>query len=185
MTVDNLPYDALYLSACPNAIGGVVIISANTITHVDQASKITALAVNGWAKRVTDLVLSSEEPTSDTHLEGSHCTFLSDTKLLLVLVDGKMHEVDFEHEGRLVRRLLLRSPLGMGPPPTSVLAQNGIVFVGSTSHHSVLLEVPSFDRIYSTHQKSSDANGTQMEFGMYIVNVSENFYMMALNRTIW
>jgi cleavage and polyadenylation specificity factor subunit 1 len=174
VTVENLPYDALYLSPCPNAIGGVAVISANSIIHVDQASKVTALQMNGWAKRVTDLVLAGEEPGSDVHLEGSHSTYLSDTKLLLVLVDGTMHEIDFEHEGRLVRRLVLRPALGMTSPPSVVLARDEIVFVGSTSYHSILLENSSFDQNPDSGRKSSAANGMHMEFGTHMIHYESN-----------
>jgi cleavage and polyadenylation specificity factor subunit 1 len=179
VTVENLPYDALYLSPCPNAIGGVVVATANSIIHVDQASKITALPFSGWAKRVTDLIMVGEEPIDDIHLEGSRSTFLTDTKLLVVLVDGTMHEVDFEHEGRLVRRLVLHAPIGVASPPSAVLANSELVFIASTSHHSVLLNLPSLKGGTVAQNKPSTTGGANVEFGMQTCQSLLVFYLYS------
>ncbi|KAG8765123.1 mRNA cleavage and polyadenylation factor subunit [Serendipita sp. 397] len=137
--IENLPYDPLYLIPCSSNIGGVMILTTNAILHVDQASKITSLATNGWARRVTDTLIISEEPPSDVHLEGSRAAFLSDNDLLVVLVNGIVMHVHLDHEGRLVRKLTVEQQMGRCSPPSVLLVQNSVVFVGSLISRSVLL----------------------------------------------
>lgn len=164
MTVEKLPYDVLHLTPCPNAIGGVIVVSANSIIHVDQASKVTATSSNGWAKRVTDVVLSNEDPDLDIHLEGSQSAFISDTQMLLVLADGSIRIVDLEHEGRLVRRIGFGASLGVTSPPTAILVNDGIVFIASTSYRSVLLGIQPLI-MNSASPGISATTGTPMDLG--------------------
>ncbi|KAI8444634.1 CPSF A subunit region-domain-containing protein [Phakopsora pachyrhizi] len=57
----NLPYDAHSLVACPKELGGVLVLCADMILHVDQSSKITSVATNGWVKHTTELKVPLQE----------------------------------------------------------------------------------------------------------------------------
>jgi cleavage and polyadenylation specificity factor subunit 1 len=161
-TTENLPYDVLYLTPCSSIIGGVIVVSATSIIHVDQASKVTALALSGWAVRVTELIFVGKEPPDDKRLEGSRAAFLDDTTLLLVTSTGVIHKIKLECEGRLVRQLVLFASLGASSPPSAVLIHKSMVFIASTADCSVLLKVPS------SAIKSSSRMGAMTDSNMEI-----------------
>lgn len=141
-----------------------MIVSATSITHVDQASKVTALALSGWSARVTETMFTGKDPSTDMRLEGSRAAFVDDTTLLLVSATGIVFKVDLLREGRLVRQLSLSSPLGMSSPPSVVLTNKSVVFIASTTDRSVLLKVASNDAKSSIGSEIRD--GVNMETGM-------------------
>jgi cleavage and polyadenylation specificity factor subunit 1 len=141
-----------------------MVVSATSIIHVDQASKVTALALSGWAVRVTELTFVGKEPLDDKRLEGSRAAFLDDTTLLLVTATGVIHKINLEREGRLVRQLALSSPLGASSPPSAVLIHQSMVFIASTADCSVLLKVP-FSARKSSNRMGAMTN-SNMEIGV-------------------
>ncbi|KIM33311.1 hypothetical protein M408DRAFT_152666 [Serendipita vermifera MAFF 305830] len=159
---ENLPYDTLYLIPCSSKIGGVLIVSATSIIHVDQASKVTALALSGWAVRTTEIPFIGREPTEDMRLEGSQAAFVNDTTLLLVLASGTTYKAILEREGRLIRQITLSSPLGASSPPSAILVDRSLVFVASTSDRSVLWN------LISSTSKTSTSSDTKIESNMEI-----------------
>lgn len=48
--IASLPYDALYLQPCPS-LGGVFVVAASTILHIDQSGKMVGIRLNKWAER--------------------------------------------------------------------------------------------------------------------------------------
>ncbi|CAG8726109.1 10005_t:CDS:2, partial [Acaulospora colombiana] len=141
MTVERLPYDSLYLVPCPHYVGGVILVSGNSLIHVDHASKTVILPVSGWAHRITDVPLGPADPFEDISLEGSRAVFIDDITLLIVLETGTVRTLRIQHEGRLVRALALQAPIGILPPPSAVISSHSLVFVASSSAQSVLLQV--------------------------------------------
>jgi cleavage and polyadenylation specificity factor subunit 1 len=139
VTIDHLPYDSLYIVPCPTSIGGVMVISTNALFHIDQSSKLSSLPLNGWAKRVTDLMFAGDDPLNDLHLEGSHAAFMNETEFVIVLASGKIYTVLLEHEGRLVQKLVLQQPVGIVSPPSMVITHENLLLVTSTSYQTVLL----------------------------------------------
>ncbi|KAG8854213.1 mRNA cleavage and polyadenylation factor subunit [Tulasnella sp. 330] len=150
--IHGLPYDVLYMVACPATIGGLLIVTANAILHVDQASRTVGVAVNGWANRVSTHVLSAQPNENktplDLQLEGSCLTFVNDTSILLSLCDGEQRSLKMHMEGRAVSRLELSPPLGMtGPAAVVCVSDDEHVFVGSTSGPSTLLKAVHIEMI--------------------------------------
>ena len=87
-----------------------MIISANALIYVDQASRKTALPVNGWASRITDMplqVLGPEEQECDMHLEGCHAAFVDVRTFFVITQDGFVHPVEIIMDGKTVTRLAL------------------------------------------------------------------------------
>lgn len=62
-----LPYDSLYLRACPKSIGGVLLVTPSSLIHVDQESNVKGLAVNNWLEHTTKLRLPHWQPRPDEH----------------------------------------------------------------------------------------------------------------------
>lgn len=46
-----LPYSCQHLTACPPAIGGVLLTTANGLLHLDQSGRVVAAPANGWLAR--------------------------------------------------------------------------------------------------------------------------------------
>ncbi|KAG9024671.1 mRNA cleavage and polyadenylation factor subunit [Tulasnella sp. JGI-2019a] len=150
--IHGLPYDLLYMVACPAAIGGLVVVTANSILHVDQTSRAVGVAVNGWANRVSSHALSVQ-PDGDGNplalqLEGSCLTFVNDTSIILSLSTGDQHSLKIHMEGRAVSRLQISASLGVtGAAAVVCVSDDEHLFVGSTSGPSTLLKVIHIETI--------------------------------------
>lgn len=145
-TVENLPYDSLYLTACSSALGGVVIITANSIIHVDQTSRRMACAVNGWVSRVSDITVPPITPNLELQLEGSRAEFVDDKTLFVILKDGTVYPVEIGADGRTVSHLSITAPVAMTTVPTIVRrVQEDFLFIGSIVGPSVLLKAAKVD----------------------------------------
>ena len=139
-SVDNLPYDSLKLMACPSAVGGVVVISSNSVIHVDQAGKPVGIAFNGWARRVSDFPFAP--PTRDEVLEGSQCAFVSDRVFLIVYRDGSIVPVELVADGRNIGKIEVGNKLAQTTIPSLAhLVRDDLFFVGSLVGPSVLLQL--------------------------------------------
>lgn len=159
--VENLPCDCFAILPCDSSLGGVVVMSCNALIYVDQASRKTALAVNGWASRVSDMpmqALQPEERTRALHLEGAHATFVDPRTFFIFARDGSIYPVEVVMDGRTALRLALGPSMSQTASPSVVrsvaIGNNGnkneesrvdVIFVGSTVGPSVLLRVTSVE----------------------------------------
>jgi cleavage and polyadenylation specificity factor subunit 1 len=143
-SVEGLPHDCLSLLACSTSLGGVVIITSNSIIYVDQSSRRVALPVNGWPARISDLPLpqiAPENQTRNLELEGSRSTFVDDKTLFIILKDGTVYPVDIVIDGKTVSKLTMTAALAQTTIPTVVRRiSDSHLFVGSTVGPSVLLK---------------------------------------------
>ncbi|KAG8802947.1 mRNA cleavage and polyadenylation factor subunit, partial [Serendipita sp. 399] len=60
--------------------------------------------------------------------------------LLVVLANGAAIHVHLDHEGRLVRKLVAEQQIGKCPPPSVVITEGPVIFIGSVTSHSVVLD---------------------------------------------
>lgn len=150
-TVEGLPHDCFSVLPCDSSLGGAVIISANALIYVDQASRKTALPVNGWASRITDMplqVLGPEEQECDMHLEGCHAAFVDVRTFFVITQDGFVHPVEIIMDGKTVTRLALGTAMAQTTIPSLVRfidtgreegGKDSLLFAGSTVGPSILL----------------------------------------------
>jgi cleavage and polyadenylation specificity factor subunit 1 len=140
--VHSLPYDCLSLLPCPTSYGGVVVLAANSIFHVDQTGRTVGVPSSGWASRLTDMKLT-EDPGAKTRniaLEGARMMFVDERTIFVYAVDGVVYPVELVVEGRAVTSLLISLPLVQLTIPTTLCdVGRGHVFVGSTVGPSLLL----------------------------------------------
>ena len=138
--VDNLPYDSLSLLPCAQSIGGVVVLTANSLIYVDQAARRVVLPVNGWSARVSDIPSLPLDKDLDLILEGSRLVFADEKTFFVIRKDGMVHPIEIISDGRTVSKLSLSPVLARTTIP-SVARQldSGMLFVGSTVGPSVLL----------------------------------------------
>lgn len=143
-TITDLPFDSQALVPCA-VVGGLVVLTPNSIVYIDQASKRLVLPVNGWASRVSDL--ASPSSSENLSLEGSRATFISDTSLLIILTNGFIHTVTFAMDGKAVSGMTISLPLGRTTIPSLVYRSSELVFVASTQGPSVLLKMSMVDDV--------------------------------------
>lgn len=141
--MDGLSYDCLYLVPCSAELGGVIVVSANSLIHVAQTSRRVILPVNGWQTRVSDHPLpqlTEEEKEHNLKLEGSYAVFVDAKKLFVLLSDGTVYSVEVHADGRTVSRLTVGSALAQTAIPSTVhRVADEHLFIGSTVGPSVLL----------------------------------------------
>ncbi|ORY33060.1 cleavage and polyadenylation specific protein [Naematelia encephala] len=141
-SVTGLPSDSLYLVACPAELGGVVLVTATGVVHVDQSGRIVGAGVNAWWSYTTNLPSDRSSEGRKLTLEGSQAVFVTDRDMLLVLQDGDVHQVRFEMDGRAVGSIKVDEQSSAVPPPSSlVIAGDRAVFVGSAEGDSILAKV--------------------------------------------
>ena len=109
VTSDALPYDALYLVACPESLGGVLVVTPSSLMHLDQTARMVGVSVNGWTDQTTpDIGLRrATELSADLDLQESVLVFTDAHRALLSLRSGRMYTVECAVEGRTVTRLVL------------------------------------------------------------------------------
>jgi len=142
--VEGLPYDCLFLLPCATSLGGVVIITCNSIIYVDQSSKRVLLPVNGWPSRISDLPVPAVAPeyqSRNLELEGCRAAFVDDKTIFIVYRDGSVYPVDMVIDGKTVSKLTLGPALAQTTIPTVIKRiSEGHMFIGSTVGPSVLLK---------------------------------------------
>jgi cleavage and polyadenylation specificity factor subunit 1 len=135
-----LPYSCSRIFPCPPALGGVLLLTADAVIHLDQSAKITGCAANGWHKRSSALPLDSSD-TPAIALEGAHVTFPSPSLALLFLRTGDVHSLALDRDGRSLASLRISSqPIVRTVAPSSLeLVGREFLFVASAVGDSVLL----------------------------------------------
>ena len=111
-SIPNLPHDCLSLLPCASSIGGVIILTSNSIIYVDESAQRVSVPVNGWPMRVSDLPMpptSPAEQNRDLPLEGARAAFADDKTLFIILRDGSVHRLKIIVDGKSVSKLQLGS----------------------------------------------------------------------------
>lgn len=142
--MEGLPHDCLSLLACSTSLGGVVIITSNSVIYVDQSSRRVALPLNGWPARISDLPLlpiAPENQARNLELEGSRASFVDDKTLFIILKDGTVYPIDIVIDGKTVSKLTISTALAQTTIPAVVRRiTDEHLFVGSSVGPSVLLK---------------------------------------------
>lgn len=143
-SVEGLPHDCFSLLPCPVTLGGVAILTSNSIIYIDRASRRVVLPVNGWPSRISDLPMLPQAPEDRTrilHLEGSRSAFVDEKTVFIVLKDGTIYPVEIIADGQSVPKLTMAPALAQTTIPTVVKKiTDQHLFVGSTVGPSVLLK---------------------------------------------
>jgi cleavage and polyadenylation specificity factor subunit 1 len=155
-TVEGLPHDCLFLLPCATSLGGVVIVTCNSIIYVDQSSKRVPLPINGWPSRISDLpmpTITPENHSRNLELEGCRAAFVDDKTIFIIHRDGTVYPVDMVIDGKTVAKLTLKPGLAQTTIPTVVKRiTDGHIFVGSTVGPSVLLKAVHVEEEIEDHE---------------------------------
>ncbi|KAG6869883.1 hypothetical protein C0995_016507, partial [Termitomyces sp. Mi166 len=145
--------------ACPASLGGVVMLSGNSMIHVDQSSRRVILPLNGWQTRISDFPLPPvppEQQDRNIQLDGCRGTFVDDRTLFIILKDGTVYPVDIVMEGKVVTKMTMSSALAQTTIPSVIRRITDThVFVGSTGGPSVLLNAAQVEEEIDEDEKMS------------------------------
>ncbi|KAI5476013.1 cleavage and polyadenylation specificity factor subunit 1 [Pseudohyphozyma bogoriensis] len=148
-----LPHSSLSIHPCPPDLGGVVIVTANGILHLEQGGKVVGTPANGWfgkewhgpGSRVN--AVGAGEATVRQEMEGARVVFIANHKALVYTKTGLVLELALTTSGRSVTSMKL-SKAGNGVAASCVerirgsagrFGEKGYVFVGSEVGESVLM----------------------------------------------
>ncbi|XVE58674.1 hypothetical protein DITRI_Ditri04bG0187600 [Diplodiscus trichospermus] len=164
----NLPHDAYKLLAVPSPIGGVLVISANTI-HYHSQSASCALALNSYAVSVDSRMIEhvqgvlsaspdfcekggglymewcQELPRSgfNVELDAANATWLLNDVALLSTKTGELLLLTLVYDGRVVQRLDLSKSKASVLTSGITTIGNSFFFLGSRLGDSLLVQYSS------------------------------------------
>ncbi|KAK7059173.1 mRNA cleavage and polyadenylation factor subunit [Paramarasmius palmivorus] len=160
-SVEGLPHDCMSLIPCSTSIGGVVVITANSLIYVDQAARRVALPVNGWASRITDLSYppstTPEEQNRNLLLEGCRASFVDDKTIFIILKDGTVYPIELVVDGKSVTKLSMGQALARTTIPSLArrITEERLL-VGSTVGPTVLLKTARVEEEVEEDQDMSE-----------------------------
>ncbi|KAH9817923.1 CPSF A subunit region-domain-containing protein [Melampsora americana] len=185
--IDNLPYHAHSVIACPKEVGGVLVICADMILHIDQSSKLIGIATNGWSKLSTQLDVPTQqmikivsedgqdqEERLKVRLENSKLVFVTIDRALMFLTDGQIFRLCLYQDGRtLIKLCLEKFPVISVIPSVVVKISDHSVFVGSMLSDSMVMgiefegekevEIVEEVEVEAVHQNGNDMEIDQAE----------------------
>ncbi|KAK7042372.1 protein CFT1 [Favolaschia claudopus] len=179
-SVSGLPYDSISLLPCSSSLGGVVVITSNSIIYIDRSGRRIALPLNGWSGRITDISmpqLAPEDQTRNIALEGSRAVFADDKTIFLILKDGTVHPVEIVSDGKLVSKLVMGPPLAQTTvPEVARKLSNELIFVGSSVGPSVLFKAARVEEEIEPDQDADMHAVAQVDEPMDVLDDDEDIY---------
>ena len=147
VSVPKLPSDLWKVMPLPMPVGGALLVGTNELVHVDQSGKASAVAVNEFATKASNLNMSDQ---SHLNLKLENCEVETlDAKsgdLLIILHDGALATLSFKLSGRSVAGMDVtrvneeNGARAVDASPSCVAALAGKeLFVGSDTGDSRLL----------------------------------------------
>ncbi|KAG2188997.1 hypothetical protein INT44_004139 [Umbelopsis vinacea] len=154
-SLDNLPYDCTRLFAVPKPAAGLMVLSANSLIYVAQGSPGIGIAVNGYAKLVTNfpgIIFDAKTIGMELELEGAQFVLLGGTRICLFLRDGQWITVELQLDGSKVVGFNIErveEPTDKADkdshiaciPSCATPVKNGYFFLGSRAADSLLAKI--------------------------------------------
>ncbi|KAI5970540.1 CFT1 [Candida margitis] len=109
--IDNLPYDIDRIIPLPKPLNGCLLIGCNEIIHVDNGGIAKRISVNSFTSVITASVKSYQDE-SELNLKLENCLVMpipEDHRVLLVLATGQFYFLNFELDGKSIKRIHLES----------------------------------------------------------------------------
>lgn len=176
---NGLPYDCLYLSACPQSFGGgVLIATSSALIHLDQNERIIGLAASEWHGLTSRLSLpmwnsslsetnngaASKDDASQLDLTDSQIAFpVGLSSAFLFLQDGTVWMLAANLEGRSIASLSLQKKGTSAPSSVALmLTQGNLLLAGSMVGPSDIFRLKTVSRDVQEHVKD-DGSDIDME----------------------
>ncbi|CAG8449548.1 6133_t:CDS:10 [Ambispora gerdemannii] len=138
-SMDKLPHSCVKLVPIPKPVGGILIITANSLIHVNQTS-LFGVSVNGYATSATDIPLDYSQEHFGLSLEGSQYVVLDSQRVLLCLRNGNMYLVELQLDGRQVSGIKIYEAGPTTLPSCACRINDRYFFLGSRLGDSYLMQ---------------------------------------------
>ncbi|KAF8979797.1 Cleavage and polyadenylation specificity factor subunit 1, partial [Entomortierella lignicola] len=152
-SIDSLPYDCTKVIAVPKPVGGLLVVSANALIHLDQGSTGLGVAVNGYGPLITDYPLQDQHHFNIA-LEGSNHVFLASDQILFTLRNGDMYVVELQQEGRSLSGFKIEKAGTSMQTSCKCSLGTGYYFVGSRYSDSMLIKYSTKDQVKKKKKRS-------------------------------
>lgn len=83
-SVPNLPSDSQYLVPCPQSVGGVLLVTATALIHVDQSGKFVTTSTNGWFRFTSAITATLKREECRLELDGSRVVWADEGNFLVL-----------------------------------------------------------------------------------------------------
>ncbi|KAI8067717.1 CPSF A subunit region-domain-containing protein [Gilbertella persicaria] len=156
-SIDKLPYDCLKLVAMPKPVTGVLVIAANSLLHVSQGSPGVGVAVNGYAKKITEfpgMIYDDKLIQLGLALDGAKALAYGRDRCLIFMQNGHWAIVQMKLDGSKVVGMQIQeivNPTGQTyatvPSCVTHVKPNEYFFLGSRVGDSLLIKwnhLPTF-----------------------------------------
>lgn len=110
VTSEPLPYDTLYVEACPETLGGVLLVTPSAVAHLDLTGRLVGVSVSGWLPCTSTWALpraKGPDGELELDLQSSRLVFHEAARALLFLHDGTIYLLQCSVEGRTLTDLTL------------------------------------------------------------------------------
>ncbi|KAG0206865.1 Cleavage and polyadenylation specificity factor subunit 1 [Mortierella sp. NVP41] len=165
-SIDSLPYDCTKVIAMPKPVGGLLVVSANALIHLDQGSSGLGVAVNGYAPLVTNFPLQAQHHF-DIALEGSEHVFLAPDQILFTLRNGDMYVVELQQEGRSLSGFKIEKAGTSMQTSCKCALGTGYYFVGSRYADSMLIKYSTKDQVKKKKTAPNPINSMDLDNELY------------------
>eukprot|EP00055_Hartaetosiga_balthica_P015871 m.97103 g.97103 ORF g.97103 m.97103 type:complete len:1514 (+) comp8980_c0_seq3:91-4632(+) len=134
-----LPGDSYALVANATPAGGVFVITINSIAYINQSTSLF-LAVNGFARRCTDIEMTIQEGMSICF---DHAAFvlIDSSKLLISLESGDIYLLHVMSNGSVVESIYLEMIAKSSIPSALSMFGSKHLFIASRHGNSYLVEL--------------------------------------------
>jgi cleavage and polyadenylation specificity factor subunit 1 len=135
-SVPNLPSDSQYLVPCPQSVGGVLLVTATALIHVDQSGKFVTTSTNGWFRFTSAITPTLKREECRLELDGSRVVWADEGNFLVLLRGGGVVQARLQVEGRSVVGIDLVAPKG------ALESGEGVALDLGLNQPSAVCEVP-------------------------------------------
>ena len=162
-SIHGLPFDCFRVLPLPQPVGGLLVLGANEVIHVDQAGRYICVGVNIYAKKTTSFPMTLR-PELKLCFVGAVALSLGneDGDVLLALRDSAFIQLRFLRDGRNVTDISIDTVhissipgIGMAGFSCSVALASERLFFGSVTGDSVLMG-------YSVRGKAVNVGGVSI-----------------------
>ncbi|KAF9586527.1 Cleavage and polyadenylation specificity factor subunit 1 [Lunasporangiospora selenospora] len=165
-SIDQLPYDCTKIIAVPKPVGGLLVVSANALIHLDQGSTGMGVGVNGYVPVVTEFPLA-DQYGFEMALEGSEHVFLAPDQLLFTLRTGDMYVVQLQQEGRSLSGFRIEKAGRSMHVSCKCPLWPGYFFVGSRYGDSMLIKYSTKDETKKKKKSSTHMEAMDLDNELY------------------
>ncbi|CAG8596773.1 4454_t:CDS:10 [Cetraspora pellucida] len=174
-SMDKLPHSCVKLIPIQKPVGGILIITANAIIHVDQSSPGIGITVNGYAMSTTDFPLDRSFEHLGLSLEGCHYVFLDKDEILLFLRNGDMYLVKLIKDGRSISRIAIEKVGANTLPSCACSVAPGYFFLGSRLGDSHLVQYKAAKSNYTTNELYETDTTSSINIGSMSSKINTKF----------